>query len=89
MYDITILQIYNYFFKSSSSFDEIGVHLRLGVTQNGVHLNLQWSQIFLTSKAIFEPKLEFRVSYKGGSKMDPPFGSFENERNEMDPLNKS
>ena len=36
--------------------------------------------------AIFEPKLEFRVSYKGGSKMDPPFGSFENERNEMDPL---
>ena len=22
-----------------------GVHLRLGVTQNGVHLNLQWSQI--------------------------------------------
>ena len=56
MYDITILQIYNYFFKSSSSFDEIGVHL-----------NLQWSQIFLTSKAIFE----FRVSYKGGSKMDP------------------
>ena len=89
MYDITILQIYNYFFKSSSSFDEIGVHLRLGVTQNGVHLNLQWSQIFLTSKAIFEPKLELRVSYKGGSKMDPPFGSLENERNETDPLNES
>ena len=89
MYDITILQIYNYFFKSSSSFDEIGVHLRLGVTQNGVHLNLQWSQIFLTSKAIFEPKLEFRVSYKGGSKMDPPFGPFENKRNETDPLNES
>ena len=66
-------------------FDEIGVHLRLGVTQNGVQLNLQWSQIFLTSKAIFE----FRVSYKGGSKMDPPFGSFENERNETDPLNES
>ena len=41
---------------------------------------------FLTSKAIFEPKLEFRVSYKGGSKMDPPFGFFENERNEMDSL---
>ena len=79
MYDITILQIYNYFFKSSS-FDEIGVHLRLGVIQNGVHLNLQWSQIFLTSKAIFE----FKVS-----KMDPPFGSFENERNETDPLNES
>ena len=56
MYDITILQIYNYFFKSSSSFDEIGVHL-----------NLQWSQIFLTSKAIFE----FRVSYKGGLKWTP------------------
>ena len=70
-------------------FDEIGVHLRLGVTQNGVHLNLQWSQIFLTSKAIFEPKLEFRVSYKGGSKMDPIFGSFENEQNETDPLNES
>ena len=52
-------------------FDEIGVHLRLGVTENGVHLNLQWSQMFLTSKAIFEPKLEFRVSYKWGSKMDP------------------
>ena len=62
MYDITILQIYNYFFKSPPSFDEIGVHLRLGVTQNGVHLNLQWSQILLTSKAVFE----FRVSYKGG-----------------------
>ena len=86
MYDITILKIYN---KSSSSFDEIGVHLRLGVTQNGVHLNLQWSQIFLTSKAIFEPKLEFRVSYKGGSKMDLPFGCYENERNETDPLNES
>ena len=31
-----------------SSFDETGdqgVHLRLGVTQNGIHLNLQWSQI--------------------------------------------
>ena len=68
MYDITILQIYNYFFKSSSLSDEIGVHLRLGVTQNGVHLTLQWSQIFLTSNAIFE----FRVPYKGGSKMDPP-----------------
>ena len=85
MYDITILQIYNYFFKSSSSFDEIGVHLRLGVTQNWVHLNLQWSQIFLTSKAIFE----FRVSYKGGSKMDSPFGSFENEWNKTDPLDES
>ena len=65
---------------SSSSFDGIGVHIRLGVTQNGVHLNLQWSQIFLTSKAIFE----LRVSYKWGSKMDPPFGSFENEQNKMD-----
>ena len=85
MYDITILQIYNYFFKSSCSFDEIGVHLRLGVTQNGVHLNLQWSQVFLTSKAIFE----FRVPYKGGSKMDSPFRSFENEQNEMDPLIES
>ena len=85
MYDITILQIYNYFFKSASSFDEIGVHLRLGVTQNGVHLNLQWSQIFLTSKAIFE----FRVPYKGGSKMDPLLDSFENERNETDPLIES
>ena len=74
MYDITILQIYNYFFKSYSSFDEIGVHL-----------NLQWSQIFLTSKVIFE----FRVSYKGGCKMDPPFGSFENERNQTDQLNES
>ena len=71
MYDITILQIYNYFFKSSSSFDEIGVHL-----------NLQWSQIFLTSETIFE----FRVSYKGASKMDPPFGYFKNVWNEMTPL---
>ena len=26
---------------------------------------------------------------KGGSKMDPPFGSFKNERNEADPLNES
>ena len=84
MYDITILQIYDYFFKSSSSFDEIGVHLRLGVTQNGVHLNLQWSQIFLTSKAIFE----FIVPYEGGLKWTP-FGSFENERNETDLLIES
>ena len=37
--------MYNYFLKPSSLFNEIGVHLRLGVTQNGVHLNLQWSQI--------------------------------------------
>ena len=44
---------------------------------------------FLISKAIFEPKLEFRVSYKRGSKMDPPFGSFENKWNEMDSLNES
>ena len=29
--------------------------------------------------SIFGSKLEFRVSYKGGSKMDPPFGSFKNE----------
>ena len=39
--------------------------------------------------SIFGSKIEFRVSYKGGSKMDPPFGSFENERNETDPLNES
>ena len=32
---------------------------------------------------------EFRVSYKGGSKMDPPFGSFENERNEMGTTDES
>ena len=35
----------------------------------------------LTSKAIFE----FRVSYKGGSKMDPPFGSFKEGGNEIKP----
>ena len=39
--------------------------------------------------SIFGSKLEFGVSYKGGSKMDPPFGSFKNERNETDPLNES
>ena len=39
--------------------------------------------------SIFGSKLEFRVSFKGGSKMDPPFGSFKNEPNETDPLNES
>ena len=39
--------------------------------------------------SIFGSKLEFRVFYKGESKMDPPFGSFKNERNETDPLNES
>ena len=39
--------------------------------------------------SIFGSKLEFRVSYKGGNKTEPPFGSFKNEQNEMDPLNES
>ena len=34
---------------------------------------------FLTSKAIFEPRLEFRVSYKGGSKLESPFGSLKKQ----------
>ena len=71
MYDITILQIYNYFFKSFSSIDEIGVHL-----------NLQWSKIFLTSKAIFE----FRVPYKGGSKMNPLLDPLKTNRTKWTPL---
>ena len=36
--------------------------------------------------SIFGSKLEFRVSYKGGNETEPPFGSFKNERNEMDLL---
>ena len=36
--------------------------------------------------SIFGSKLEFRVSYKGGNKTEPPFGSFKNERNETDSI---
>ena len=32
---------------------------------------------------------KFRVSYKGGNETEPPFGSFKNEWNEMDPCNES
>ena len=39
--------------------------------------------------SIFRSKLEFRVSYKGGNEMEPPFGYFKNEWNETDPLNES
>ena len=39
--------------------------------------------------SIFGSKLEFRVSYKGGNEMEPPFGSLKNEQNETDPLNES
>ena len=55
--------------------------------------NFQGSTLYLNESglysSIFGYKLEFRVSYKGGSKMDPPFGSFKNEWNETDPLNES
>ena len=39
--------------------------------------------------SIFRSKLEFRVSYKGGSKMDPPFGSFKKGITKWNPLNES
>ena len=87
MYDITILQIYNYFFKSSSSFDEIGKGGR--ITPFSFELPRLYLNEFGLYSSIFGSKLEFRVLYKGGSKMDPPFGSFENEWNETDPLIES
>ena len=33
--------------------------------------------------------LSFRLPYKGGSKIHPPFGSFKKGGNEMEPLNES
>ena len=41
--------------------------------------------LVLNFQGYFGSKLEFRVSYKGGSKMDPPFGSFNKGDNEMEP----
>ena len=46
------------------------------------------SPVFMVQYLDLSLSLE-RLTKGGGSKMDPPFGSFKNERNEMDPLNES
>ena len=44
---------------------------------------------FKTSKAIFGSKLEFRVSYKGGSKVDPLLDPLKKGVTNWNPLNES
>ena len=45
------------------------------------------SPVFIVQYLDLSLSLEFLT--KGGLKWTPPFGSFKNERNEMDPLNES
>ena len=88
MYDITILQIYNYFFKSSYykyiiiSLSHLLSLIKLGYTQGYVLPKMGYT---LTSKAIFE----FRVSYKEGSKMDPLLDPLKKGVTKWNPLNES
>ena len=70
---------------------ELGTNWKRGGESPPFSFELPW--LYLNESclygSIFGSKLEFRVSYKGGNETEPPFGSFKNERNEMDPLNES
>ena len=72
---------------------ELGTNWKGGANHPPPPFSSQLSRLYLNESglysSIFGSKLEFRVSYKGGLKWTPPFGSFKNERNEMDPLNES
>ena len=72
---------------------ELGTNWKGGGGVNHPPFRSELPRLYLNESglysSIFGSKLEFRVSYKGGSKMDHPFGSFKNEWNEMDPLNES
>ena len=87
MYDITILQIYNYFFKSSVLMERGGGG---GGGGDSPSFSFELPRLYLNEScfysSIFGSKLEFRVSYKGVTKRNPPFGYFKNVGNEMAPL---
>ena len=69
---------------------KLGTNWKRGGGGRITPFSFELSRLYLNDSglysSIFGSKLEFRVYYKGGSKMDPPFGSFENERNETNPL---
>ena len=71
---------------------ELGTNWKRGVNHSPP-FSLELPRLYLNKSglysSIFGSKLEFRVFYKGGSKMDPPFGSLKNEQNEMGTPNES
>ena len=70
--------------------------MELGINWKGANhppFSFELPRLYLNESclysSIFGYKLEFRVSYKGGNKMEPPFGSFKNEQNKTNPHNES
>ena len=84
MYDITILQIYYYFFKSSSSFDEIGK----GGESPPLVLNFQgsirMSPIFIVQ--YLDLSLSLECLTKGVMKQNPLLNPLNTNRMEQTPL---
>ena len=91
MYDITTLQIYNYFFKSSSSFDEIG---KGGESPPPPPLVLNFQGSIRMSPIFIVQYLDLSLSLecltKGVTKWSPLLNeSFKHEQNGTDSLNES